>query len=402
MVNIKYILLPFCALLITFSSVAQFKDYTFGEGLRYTAKDSSFYIKASARFQTLFVGEWNVNNDDLANIGNYNSNFLTRRARLKFDGFAYTPKLKYKVELGVSNRDLNNQGPAYFGTGGSMILDAFLKWNFYKGFSIKGGQYKLEGNRERLISSANMQFVDRSLLNSRFTLDRGLGTSLLYDKTIGKQFELMLSATVSKGEGRNVIADNIGGYQTTFKAEIMPFGQFKSKGAYKGGDLSREQKPKLAIAAAYDLNNGVIRSRSNKGSFFPENAELKDLTTIFADFMFKYKGLSVMGEYVHRKTNDDSPGIFDELGNQVGTYYTGEAFNIQVGYLLKNNVEFAGRYTYLSPQNLSVGTETNNYVIAVSKYIREHSLKVQTDLGYYENQFTDDALMWRVQVEFGF
>ena len=32
--------------------------------------------------------------------------FRCRRARLKFSGFAYSPKLKYKLELGLSNRDI--------------------------------------------------------------------------------------------------------------------------------------------------------------------------------------------------------------------------------------------------------------------------------------------------------
>lgn len=403
MFKIRHFLIVALLSLIGSSVNAQLEDYSFGEGLRFTAKDSTFGIKASFRFQTLFQGEWNVNNDDFSDIGNYTSNLVIRRARLKFDGFAYSPKLEYKIELGVSNRDLDNEGSAYFGEGGNMVLDAYLKWNFYKGFSLRAGQFKLEGNRERLISSANMQFVDRSILNSRFTLDRGLGTSLLYDKTIGDRVELALSATVSKGEGRNVIAQNIGGYQTTFKAEVLPFGKFISNGEYKGGDLEREQTPKLAVAVAYDINNGVIRSRSNKGSFFDPTFQLEDLSTLFADFMFKYKGVSVMGEYVHRKTSDNTPSVLDQSGNPTGEYYyTGEAFNIQVGYLLKNNLEIAGRYTYLAPQDINIAPVTNNYAVAVSKYISKHSLKVQTDIGYYENQLIDDAIMWRVQVEFGF
>src|SRR5690554_160677 len=403
MFNIKSFLFIAFVMFLVPNSFGQFKDYSFGEGLRYTAKDSTFGIKASLRFQSLFIGDWNVNNDDLRDIGNLSSNFLIRRSRIKFDGFAYSPKLTYKIELGVSNRDLDHDGAQYFGDGGNMILDAFLKWNFYKGFSVKTGQFKLSGNRERIISSADMQFVDRSILNTNFTLDRGIGASLHYDKTLGEKFGLHLTAVLSKGEGRNVIASNIGGFQTTLKAEIMPFGEFKNKGAYVGGAIVKEQKPKLAVAVAYDQNNGVIRARGNKGSFFPENTELKNLSTVFADFMFKYKGLSVMGEYVIRKTNDNDPQISDVDGNQLGRYYfTGQSFNIQAGYMFDNNYEFSARYTYLEPQNFSIAPVTNNYTLAVSKYIIEHSLKVQTDIGYYENQFADDGLTWRVQIEIGF
>ena len=37
---------------------------------------------------------------------NANTSAFIRRARLKFDGFALSPKLKYKLELGLSNRDI--------------------------------------------------------------------------------------------------------------------------------------------------------------------------------------------------------------------------------------------------------------------------------------------------------
>ena len=51
-------------------------------------------------------------------------------------------------------------------------------WNFHENFELWVGQTKLPGNRERVISSANLQQVDRSLLNSRFNIDRDFGFQL--------------------------------------------------------------------------------------------------------------------------------------------------------------------------------------------------------------------------------
>lgn len=403
MFNIKSFLFIAFVMFLVPNSFGQFKDYSFGEGLRYTAKDSTFGIKASLRFQSLFIGDWRVHNDDFGDIGNFSSNFLIRRARLKFDGFAYSPKLTYKVELGLSNRDLDHEGEQYFGEGGNYIIDAYLKWNFYKAFSLKVGQFKLPGNRERLVSSANMQFVDRSVLNSRFSLDRDVGASLHYDKTLGKQFGLHLTAAFAQGEGRNVISGNRGGYQTTFKLEIMPFGEFTKKGAYVGGDIYREQKPKLAFAVAFDKNARAGRSRGNKGSFFPGGVVLQDLYTGFADFMFKYKGFSMMGEYAIRQTTGNSPMLVDPNGNFTGHYYfTGTAMNFQAGYLFKNNFELAARFSHLGPESFSMADISNHYTLGASKYIKGHSLKIQTDLGYIQNQLLDDGLTWRVQIEIGF
>ena len=124
-------------------------------------KDSTWSMKIGARMQFLTIAQWDSNADGLSNPA---SSFLVRRARLKFNGFAFSPKLKYKMELGLSNRDIGgaseftNNAPRY-------ILDAVLKWNFHENFELWVGQTKLPGNRERVVSSGNLQMVDRSLLN---------------------------------------------------------------------------------------------------------------------------------------------------------------------------------------------------------------------------------------------
>src|SRR5690606_35924018 len=105
------------------------------------------------------------------------SNFLIRRARLKFDGFAFSPKLVYKLEVGLSNRDISGTS-VYTGNTPRYVMDAVLKWNFFENFELWAGQTKLPGNRERVISSANLETVDRSLVNSRFNIDRDMGMQL--------------------------------------------------------------------------------------------------------------------------------------------------------------------------------------------------------------------------------
>jgi len=103
----------------------------FGKGLfNLVGKDSSYTMKIATRMQFLAISNWESEDGNLINP---ESNFLIRRARLKFDGFAYSPKLKYKLELGLSNRDIsgasefNRNTPRY-------ILDAVVMWNFYENF----------------------------------------------------------------------------------------------------------------------------------------------------------------------------------------------------------------------------------------------------------------------------
>ncbi len=165
-------LLCICTFLST--NAQQINAPKFGKGLfNLVGKDSTWSMKIGLRFQTLATSKWDVNNG----LTNPQSSILIRRARLKFDGFAYSPKLKYKIELGFSNRD-ESGASKYTSNAPRQILDAVLKWNFYDNFVLWAGQTKLPGNRERVISSANLQQVDRSLLNSRVNIDRDIGIQL--------------------------------------------------------------------------------------------------------------------------------------------------------------------------------------------------------------------------------
>ncbi|NOY46794.1 MAG: porin, partial [Chlorobi bacterium] len=117
----------------------------FGKGLfNLVGQDSSWTMKIGARMQFLTIANWE---DGTTN----ESNFLVRRARLKFDGYAFTPKLKYKLELGLSNRDISGASK-FTSNAPRYILDAVIKWNFYENFELWFGQTKLPGNRERVIS----------------------------------------------------------------------------------------------------------------------------------------------------------------------------------------------------------------------------------------------------------
>lgn len=330
---------------------------------------------------------------------------MVRRARFKFDGYAYTPKLKYKFELGLTNRDNGGVAPE-FNDGPRFILDAFIVYNFYKNLSIKVGQGKLPGNRERVISSGNLQFVDRSRVNSRFNIDRDFGISLINHHTITGDFIMREIVFFSQGEGRNVTGGNyIGGFCYSLRAEFLPFGNFKSKGDYSGSDLKREEKPKLWIGVTYDLNDNAIRERGQNGSFvFDELAGEyvgKTLNTIFVDAMFKYRGLSIMAEFTDKKTSDDNPLVFNELDDEIGTFYTGSGLTVSAGYLLKNNWEIALRYTTINPDEV-VSNDEIEYTFGLSRYIVGHKLKIQTDLSYQDVVNRDDRLFWRVQVDLHF
>lgn len=375
----------------------------FGSGLyNVFARDNSYSMKFAIRMQSLYIGEWNIN--DSTGIGPGSSEFLVRRARLKFEGFAYNPKLTYKLELGLSNRDVSGAS-SHNRNAPRIILDALIKWNFYKNFSLWAGQTKLPGNRERVVSSANLQLVDRSLLNSGFNIDRDMGAQLRHHFKLGEKFTIREMYSLSQGEGRNVTEQNLGGYQHTSRVEILPFGEFVSKGDYSGGDLKREKTPKLAIGATFDLNDRAVKDKSNQGNYMANDVGYfeTDVTTIFLDGMFKYKGFSFMGEYAMRSAEKDS--VENSDGTKTGKVVAvGTGMNFQMGYLFKKNWEVAGRYTSIAFDKNITGKEMESqYTMGLSKYFKGHKLKVQSDISYLTVVDSPDSeLMYRLQIDIHF
>lgn len=372
----------------------------FGKGLfNLIGQDSTWSMKVGLRFQTLATSKWDVNNG----LSNPESSMLIRRSRLKFDGFAFSPKLKYKVELGLSNRDQSGASE-YTSNAPRYILDAVLKWNFSGNFVLWFGQTKLPGNRERVISSANLQQVDRSLLNSRFTIDRDMGVQLRHHFNLTDTFLVKEIFSIAQGEGRNITTGNLGGHQYTTRVELFPFGDFKSKGDYKGSDLKFEPSPKLSLGVAYDFNNNASKTRSNQGSYMTNDTGFysTNISTLFVDAMYKHQGFSLMAEYANRTADDafakNSDGSL--TGDEV---QVGNGLNIQTGYLVSKTVELSGRYTNISLDKEITGKGSENqYTLGLSKYIAGHSLKVQTDLSYTDIGFKTNQLLYRVQVDIHF
>jgi hypothetical protein len=398
----KFNYLVICATLFICSNLSSQETSApkFGKGLfNLIGKDSSFSMNVSARMQMLGTSNWDVNNG----LSNPTSNLLVRRARLKFSGFAYSPKLKYKLELGLSNRDIGkassftNEAPKY-------ILDAVVKWNFSGNFVLWFGQTKLPGNRERVISSGDLQQVDRSLLNSRFNIDRDMGFQLRHHFNLTDTFIVKEMFAVSQGEGRNITTGNLGGHQYTSRVEFLPFGKFASKGDYRGSDLKFEPTPKLALGFTYDFNNDAVKNRSNQGSYMTNDTGFysTNISTVFVDAMYKHKGFSLMAEYAYRDAEDafakNSDGTL--TGDEV---QVGNALNLQTGYLLSKTLEISGRYTNIDWDSDITGKGSENqYTLGLSKYIVGHKLKVQTDVSYLDLASKTNQFMYRLQVDIHF
>jgi len=397
---VHYILL--LSVFTQFIGAQEISDAKFGKGMiNFIAKDSSFSVKFAPRFQTRYQSEWEYNGTDY-NPASYN--FLIRRARLKFDGYAFSPKLIYKVELGLSNRDISGANP-YNRNTPRYILDAVLKWKFHKDFELWAGQTKLPGNIERVVSSANLQLIDRSLLNSKFNIDRDMGIQLRHQSKLGGSWISREKLSLSQGEGRNITEGNLGGLQYTARFELLPFGKFTSKGDYSQGDLAREKSIKAMFGFTYDYNQNAVKTRSNMGSYMNQAAGglfETDINTVFLDGVIKYDGFALTGEYAKR-TADTVEALEADGKTKTGAVVnTGSAVNFQGSYLFKNNVELTVRFTSLDFEAITRLSDLRQLTYGISKYVVGHKLKVQADLSFTNANEMKDSVLFRTGFDLHF
>lgn len=371
--------------LASFSQISKLSKEKYAKGIRFTGPDSSFYVKFGLRMQNLVVVT-------APEDGPAETRALVRRFRFKFDGWILNPDFVYKVEVGQSNIDV--------GGGSNLLLDAVLKYHAGKNLWIWFGQTKLPGNRERVVSSQTLETVDRSALNSAYNVDRDMGLQLRHSMNLGEMV-IREAASVSGGEGRNWSVGNSGGLCYTGRIEILPFGNFSSKGDYFLADLKHEQNPKFAFGATYDLNDLASKSKGQRGT---ELQFQRSLNSYMADMIFKFKGFSVFSEFIRKETNDPY-GTKEKLLDPTitGTFTTGYGFNGQAGYVTKSGWGAVGRFTNVTPDSQTLLTENNQYTLAFSKYIVNHKFKIQTDGTYIDNLGAKaNVFMWRFHMEVGF
>lgn len=351
--------------------------YNFSNGLGLVTPDSTFSI--NFRFRTQLRSTYNTVSTSDFSAGEIEAR--VRRLRLRMDGFLINPKINYYIQLSFSRGDMDWSGPDNSNVNSSpnVVRDAVLIYKPNHKLSVIFGQTKLPGNRQRVISSGELQFADRSIVNATFNIDRDFGAQVVYqDKLVG--IDYVLKGAISSGEGRNSSISNAG-LAYTGRVEILPLGKFTNRGDYFEGDLEREKKPKLSIAAGYHYNESAARTAGTLGKDLYQNRNLK---SFIADVLFKYKGFALSAEYITRNTNDP---ITVNASNAQRIIYVGDGKMMQMSYIFKNDIEIAGRYALITPYTSIRSKELQKEEIGIgaTKYLRKHRVKLQGNLFYYNN-----------------
>lgn len=385
------------------------EKYTFGDGLRFTG-NKGYNITLSGLIQPYFE----VKSFTDTNITENFSRFRIRRMRIRLQGDDAQHKITWRLQVDLSGtNEVDGIEPID-------LMDAWVGYNFTKDIRIRVGQKNTPtDNRELLIRSHTLQMVERSAVTSAFSTIREFGIFIDGSFNPFGSMYIRPSIAITNGDGLNVFNADYGGLKYGGRVDFLPFGTFTNMGQYHEVDMMRELTPKLVIGAAYSINNGMSSRRGrNSGAILYINDanqySLPDYAKWCADFMFKYQGFSMVGEFVATSAtvptditgrirndgtvantfpvDDGMGGTFNDVDKYVkGRMMLGKGYNIQMGYLFKSRYSLDVRYTHLDADQYSFlnnGTfynRPNYYTLAASKYFSKmYGFKVQASITYTE------------------
>lgn len=367
--------------------------YSYGKGLGLTSPDSLFQLNIRFRIQNRAT--YLKNEGEEAAIDGQ-----IRRLRLRFDGYVGNPHFLYVLQLSFAPGDV---GEVKDGENLNIIRDAAIIYRPNKHWNIAFGQTKLPGNRQRVNSSGALQLTDRSINNAKFNIDRDFGVQLYNLHEWDDKFSYNFKSAISMGEGRNSTDKPDNGLAYTGKIELFPLGAFSKDGTYFEGDLKREQKPKLLLSGAYQYND---KGRRTMGQLGDDLFEKRDMQSILLDGMFKYNGFAFMTAYMQRTSKN--PITYNPLNPTDFNYvFTGKGFDYQGSYLFPSWYEVIARYSTQSVNKdiRPYAPNTKEYTLGLTKYIWEHSFKLQGEITMDDLKYIDGSSKqnWyvRFQIEMG-
>jgi phosphate-selective porin OprO/OprP len=351
--------------------------YKIGKGFMIGTKDGRYTLWIRARLQVRYdLDHPNVEGEEVVQT------FQMRRARVLLAGNVFSPHIRYYIQFGFSPRDMSNDLPSDLEDSirRNPLRDARIEIVRLRDFNIWIGQSKVPFSRQRRVSSSALNMVDRSLVNSEFSLDRDIGIQAL-STDLGGIGKLAYYLGVHMGEGRNAFESRDAGLLYVARFEVTPFGKFED---YVEGDTERMKKPGLSIGAAYAFHDRA-HAVKGVGGDPPADGGTTNFHHFTADLMFKWHGFSLLsGFHLRRGFARKNGGELDEEGLPIPTVpaRSGIGWYGQLGWLVpKIPLEFVTRYGMTRNIYGAASTQPDNDEagVGVNYYFVGHNLKLQFD-----------------------
>jgi phosphate-selective porin OprO/OprP len=347
------------------------RSVSFENGIGFSHPDRAYQMNLRFRMQNL--AELTTREDNPWESNRVEAQ--VRRLRLRLQGWALDPKLAFQLQLSFSRSDMDWSSTQF----PNVVRDAnityspILETDEQLAFSF--GQGKLPGNRQRVISSGDLQFADRALVNRVFNFDRDFGFQALYRRP-----NWNVKAALSTGEGRNLPTASNLGLGWIGRIEALPLGTFTGNNDLQEGDLVSEPEPRLSLGYSAALFRDSNRAGGAIGSVFVDGTGTpirRDQTVHYADALFKWRGFSLYSEAAYRSSPDGQINASRAL-------FEGAGYLLQSGYFLVPGWEIAARYARVRPLDRSridsANRDTEQSTVGFTRYLNGHRVKLQSDL----------------------
>lgn len=403
-IRFSLLLLISMSAMVVWAQNPQLNKYRFGEGLEFTG-DDDYKINLRGYMQSAMeIKEYTANGETDALL-----RMRFRRLRLRLTGDAAQQKIDYRFQVDLSGSAEVADAP------NELLLDAWVRYSITKRIRVAFGQRATPtDNRELYMGSNTLQLVERSRVTSAFASIREFG--LFFDARLRLKNGAYIKPyfTLTNGDGQNVFGSDFGGVKVGGRIDYLPFGLFTNFGQYRQADVVRETAPKLVIGGTYNVNYGMSSRRGRRSGDIlyldsEGNPSLPDYTKYGIDMMFKYKGFSLLAEFMGSvaevptnittrvRNNGTTSSNFEVDGQQDvenyvrGRMMLGKGYNVQAGYIFRNLMSVDARIAYLDADQhsfLNNGTFYNRpryYTLGLSKYFdNNYGFKIQGSFTYVD------------------
>lgn len=343
-----------------------------GKGITVTSADDRFSMNIRGRIllrETLaFAAPDEDGKRDITSIANVYT------ARVFLTGHTLSVDTKYVFQLAVAPNDYRD------GTI-SPIFDAFLDLTHNKSASVRVGQLFVPFDRMRTNREFALELATRPRPVGEMTLDRDLGVYVYSNGLGGESSPLAYRLGIFGGGGGNAIVAKEPGGLGVARVELHPFGYVAD--ADIEGDLDRREEMGLALGlgAAYNLNTNRVRSTTS-GVYAGGTTDYLHLA---GDVIFKWRGLSVIGEGLYRGASADEIVSEAEDGTElVEATRSGWAFIGQPSLMLTDKLQVAARYSRMYAREGTdpafveeMEAKQNEIAAGVNWYENGHRFKIQ-------------------------
>lgn len=339
------------------------------KGFRIYTADGDYSLNIQGRLQFRYATPFDRNPIFYAQLSEPAHQVLKiNRARLKVGGNAYKSYLKYYFEYDMGRSDLLD------------FRVMFEKWAF---LNFKIGQWKVNYNRERVISSGKQQMVDRSLLNTYFTLDRQQGVTIYGNVGNNHLANLSYEFSLLTGAGRAAYSNPtnnlmyIGHLQWNFCGSEM---------IWQESDIQIREKPIGAIALSVATFEGpyVLFSTSGGADYFFDSDTLipnYKVNQLNFETSFMKNGFSWQNEN-HLKWIENTET--DRTTQFAGTYFQAGYFFNQIFEPFPKDLELAVRYAIFTPNMHQNTILQREYSFAANYFFHGHSNKLTAEYSYFD------------------